>query len=214
VSLPRVRTIDPSREEPRDVYGLLISAIVPRPIALTSTVDDEGGRNLAPFSFFMGVSSVPPVLAISTVSRRSGEKKDTLRNVEANGEFVVNVVSSSMAEAMNLCSADYPHGQDEFEHAGLTPVPSLRVAVPRVGESPVQMECRLERILEIGAQPAYLILGEVLLFHVREDVLRDGRIDVRELRPLARLGGSEYAKVGEVFSMARPVVSRTGPRRS
>jgi flavin reductase (DIM6/NTAB) family NADH-FMN oxidoreductase RutF len=191
----------------------MISAIVPRPIALVSTADGQGGRNLAPFSYFMGVASAPPVLAISTVSRRDGQKKDTLRNIEATGEFVVNVVSEPMAEAMNLSSGDFPYGQDEFEHARLTPVAGVRVAAPRVAESPVQMECRLERILEVGRQPAYLILGEVLLFHVREDVMTEGRIDVAKLRPVARLGGSDYAHVRDVFSMTRPVVGGAEGRR-
>ncbi len=207
------RSIDPSDHSAREVYALMISAIVPRPIALVSTTDGKGGRNLAPFSYFMGVASAPPVLAISTVSRRDGEKKDTLRNIEATREFVVNVVSEPMAEAMNLSSGDFPFGQDEFEHARLTPVAGVRVAAPRVAESPVQMECRLERILEVGTQPAYLFLGEVLLFHVREDVLTDGRIDVGKLKPVARLGGSDYAHVRDVFSMTRPVVGTSERRR-
>lgn len=205
--------IDPSGLSAREIYGLMISAIVPRPIALVSTTDGRGGRNLAPFSYFMGVASVPPTLAISSVSRRSGEKKDTLRNIEAGGEFVVNVVSEAMAEAMNLTSADYPYGEDEFAKAGLTPVPGEIVAAPRVAESPVQMECRVSRILEVGAQPAYLVLGEIVLFHVREDVLTGGRVDVMKLRPVARLGGSDYAHVREVFSMARPVIGPAEPAR-
>jgi flavin reductase (DIM6/NTAB) family NADH-FMN oxidoreductase RutF len=109
-----------------------------------------------------------------------------------------------MAQAMNATAADAPFGEDEFALAGLTPLPGLRVSAPRVAESPVQMECRLERVIEVGSQPAYLILGEVVLFHVREDVLADGRIEPAALRPLARLGGSHYAGVRDVFSMARP----------
>ncbi len=208
-----LRSIDPARHSAREIYALMISAIVPRPIALVSTTDGKGGRNLAPFSYFMGVASAPPVLAISTVSRRDGQKKDTLRNIEATREFVVNVVSEPMAEAMNLSSTDFPYGHDEFELAGLTPVPGTRVAAPCVAESPVQMECRLERIVDVGTQPASLILGEVLLFHVREDVLINGRIDVSKLKPVARLGGSDYAHVRDVFSMARPVFGTPEPRR-
>jgi flavin reductase (DIM6/NTAB) family NADH-FMN oxidoreductase RutF len=213
VSEVPLRSIDPAGHSAREIYALMISAIVPRPIALVSTTDGRGGRNLAPFSYFMGVASAPPVLAISTVGRRDGQKKDTLRNIEATREFVVNVVSEPMAEAMNLSSADFPYGHDEFAAAGLNPVPGARVAAPRVAESPVQMECRLERIVEVGAQPASLILGEVVLFHVREDVLTDGRIDVSKLKPVARLGGSDYAHVRDVFSMARPVLGATEPRR-
>ena len=207
------RIVDPAEHPPREIYALLISAIVPRPIALTSTSDGRGGRNLAPFSFFMGVSSAPPVLALSAVNRRDGQKKDTLRNIEATGEFVVNVVSEDMAEAMNLASADFPYGHDEFELAGLTPVPGVRVSAPRVAESPVQMECRLERILEVGTQPAYLVLGEIVLFHLREDVLTEGRVDATKLRPVARLGASDYAHVRDVFSMSRPQLRGEETRR-
>jgi flavin reductase (DIM6/NTAB) family NADH-FMN oxidoreductase RutF len=198
------RTIDPREHAAREIYALMISAIVPRPIALTSTTDGAGRYNLAPFSYFMGVSSVPPILAISSVQRRGGQKKDTLRNIEATGEFVVNIVTEAMAEAMNVTSTDFPHGYDEFTSSGLTPLPSERVAAPRVAESPIQMECRLERIIEVGRQPAYLILGEVVLFHLSQEVLTDGRVDVAKLKPVARLGGSDYAHVRDVFSLARP----------
>lgn len=201
-------TIDPALQPPRDIYALLISTIVPRPIALVSTIDTEGGYNLAPFSFFMGVSSAPPMVAFSVVRRRQGDKKDTLRNVEETGEFVVNVVTEPIAEAMNLTSADAPYGHDEFALAGLTALPSERVAAPRVAESPVNMECRLERVLELGTQPAYLVLGEVTLFHVREDVLTDGKVDPLKLRPVARLGAADYTRLGDVFAMARPVYER------
>ena len=197
-------TLDPAGSTPREVYDLMVSAIVPRPIALTSTSDGGGGRNLAPFSYFMGVSSAPPIVAISLVRRRHGDKKDTLRNIEATGEFVVNVVTEPMAEAMNATAAETPYGQDEFALAGLTPLPGIRVSAFRVAESPVQMECRLDRVIEVGSQPAYLILGEVVLFHVREDVLDGGRIEPGALRPLARLGGADYARVRDVFSMPRP----------
>jgi flavin reductase (DIM6/NTAB) family NADH-FMN oxidoreductase RutF len=198
------RTIDPQKHSARDVYRLMISSIVPRPIALTSTTDGAGNFNLAPFSYFMGVSSAPPMLALSSVQRRDGEKKDTLRNIEVTGEFVVNVVTEAMAEAMNVTSGDFPHGHDEFTTSGLTPLPGERVAAPRVAESPIQMECRLDRIIEVGRQPAYLVLGEVVLFHVSEEVLTDGRVDVAKLKPIARLGGSDYAHVRDVFSLARP----------
>lgn len=201
----QLRSIDPAGLKPRDLYDLMISAIVPRPIALTSTTDGRGGHNLAPFSYFMGVSSAPPIVAISLVRRRGGEKKDTLRNIETTGDFVVNVVSESMAEAMNVTAGDFPYGHDEFAHAALTPIASERVAAPRVAESPVQMECLLDRIVEVGSQPAYLILGQIVLFHVREDVLACGVIDVYKLKPVARLGGSDYAHVRDVFSMPRPV---------
>jgi flavin reductase (DIM6/NTAB) family NADH-FMN oxidoreductase RutF len=210
---PAFRSVEPAARSLRELYGLMISAIVPRPIALTSTTDGKGGHNLAPFSYFMGVASAPPTLAISLVKRREGEKKDTLRNVETTGDFVVNVVTEAIAQAMNLASTDLPYGHDEFAHAGLTPLPAERVLSPRVAESPVQMECRLSRVIKVGSQPAYLILGEIVLFHLREDVLTDGRIDVGKLRPVARLGGSEYANLCDVFSMVRPVAGGVEVRR-
>ncbi|MBA2565477.1 MAG: flavin reductase family protein [Gemmatimonadetes bacterium] len=205
-----IRTLDPAHRPAREIYAFMISAIVPRPIALTSTTDGAGGHNLAPFSFFMGVASAPPTLAISLVRRRTGDKKDTLRNIETTGDFTVNMVSEDMAEAMNLTAMDAPYGEDEFALAGLTPLASERVAAPRVAEAPVQMECRLERVIEVGTQPAHLILGEVLLFHAREDVLTEGTIDVSRLRPLSRLGGADYARAGEVFTLPRPVSQRKG----
>ena len=211
--IERILSIDPGRQTPHEVYGLLISAIVPRPIALVSTTDGRGGHTLAPFSFFMGVASAPPTVAFSLVRRREGNKKDTLRNVEETGVFVVNVVTERIAAAMNLASTDAPYGHDEFALAGLTPLPAERVASPRVAESPLHLECRLERVVEVGTQPAYLVLGEVVLFHVAEEVLTDGRIDPAKLRPVARLGGSDYGTLGDVFSMARPAFDGAGARR-
>lgn len=205
-----LRSVDLAALSPRDAYALMISAIVPRPIALTSTTDGRGSHNLAPFSYFMGVSSAPPTLAISLVNRR-GVKKDTLRNIEATGDFVVNVVTEAMAEAMNLTAADAPYGQDEFELAGLTPLAGERVAAPRVAESPVQMECRLSRVVEVGQQPTYLVLGEIVRVHLQERVLTEGRVDPEKLRPLARLGDSDYGRVRQVFSLPRPAFPGAGP---
>ena len=152
-------TIDPGDRAPRDIYRLLTGVIVPRPIAFVSTVSRDGIRNLAPFSFFTAISANPPVICFSPMVRnRQASQKDTLHNIEATREFVVNIVSESIAEQMNRTSADYPPEVDEFIEAGLTPLASDLVAPPRVGESLVSMECTLHTILTLSTEP----LGEAL----------------------------------------------------
>ncbi len=199
--------IDPEQSTPRDVYRVMIRAIVPRPIAWVSTRSPEGVNNLAPFSFFTGVTSDPPSIVFAPGRRASdGERKDTLRNVEATGEFVVNVVPRPLAEAMNVTATDFAPEVDEFVEAGLTPVPGEKVSAPRVGESPVQLECRVLQVVPVGPEGpggGALVVGRIVLIHVDDDVVVDGRIDARRLAPLARLGGMEYASLGEIFVMPR-----------
>ena len=193
--------IDPARLDRRAAYKLMISVIVPRPIAFVSTVSASGKGNLAPFSFFNGISSHPPFLMIA-VGRRNGERKDTWRNIEETGEFVVNVVVPEIVDPMVLSSQELPPEVDEIHLTGLTPLPSRRVRPCRIAESPVNMECRLERLVEIGGTA--LIVGEVLLYHVRDDLVEKGRVDPRRLRPVARLGDDYYSWLGELFERARP----------
>lgn len=190
-----------------EAYRLLISIVVPRPIALVSTQSPEGAKNLAPFSFFNAVCSTPPVVSLA-LNRRGGEKKDTLRNIEATREFVVNIVEEAIAEQMNLTSGDYPAEADEFALSGLTPAPCVKVKPPRVAESPVSLECRLLENLEVGHPPgnSNLVLGEVLLFHVRDSLYQDGRVDRTKLLTLGRLGGNWYARTRDQFEMKRPKV--------
>ena len=199
--------IDPAQTSPRDVYRVMIRAIVPRPIAWVSTRSPDGVNNLAPFSFFTGVTSVPPSIVFAPGRRADdGARKDTLCNVEATGEFVVNVVPRRLAEAMNESAVDYPPEVDEFAAAGLTPVPGEVVTAPRVAESPVQMECRLMRVVPVGPRGpggGALVVGEIVMIHVDDAVVRDGRVDAGLLDPLARLGGMEYASLGERFVMPR-----------
>ena len=198
--------IDP-REWPRaDLYKLMTAIVVPRPIAFVSTVGPTGVLNLAPFSFFTAICSDPPILCFSA-SRRDGEKKDTVRNIEFAGEFVVNVVDEAIAEAMNATSADFPSEISEFEVAGLTPGASDLVRPPRVAESPASMECRLMQIIELGEAPhqASLIIGEVLRFHLRDDLcLERGKVDVAKLRAVGRLVGDLYCHTDGIFGMQRP----------
>jgi flavin reductase (DIM6/NTAB) family NADH-FMN oxidoreductase RutF len=190
-----------------DVYHLLVGVVTPRPIAWVTTLDPEGRVNLAPFSFFNAFGANPPVVVFSPTLRRDGSKKDTLRNLEATGEFVLNGAVESLAEKMNLCSKELPYGQSEAELAGLTLVPSVKVKPPRVAETPVTMECKLLQIVPIGNGPiaGNLIIGEVLVMHIADEVLDDkGRIDPRKLRTIARLGGDYYCRTTDLFEMKRP----------
>lgn len=188
----------------RERYRWMIAAIVPRPIAFVSTVSPEGVTNLAPFSFFNGVSSEPPVLSVAISRKRDGSEKDTWRNIEATGEFVVNIAPVELAQRVVQASGEYDYGASEFDLTGLTPSPSQCVTPPRVAESPVSFECRLLQIVRLGEPSTALILGEILLMHVADAVLTSGRLDVKLLDPLARLGGLQYASLGDAFELARP----------
>jgi flavin reductase (DIM6/NTAB) family NADH-FMN oxidoreductase RutF len=200
--------IDPDLAGPQNIYKLLVGVIVPRPIAFVSTVDAGGRRNLAPFSFFTAVSANPPVIAFSPMVRGSDSmRKDTLHNIEATREFVVNVVSEDFAEAMNQTSAEFPPDVDEFEISGLTPLPSELVRPPRVAESRIHMECRLVQVVHVSPKPlgGSIVLGEVLRFHVADEVLTgDYKVDPDKLRPIARMGGPTYARTTDRFNMERP----------
>ena len=206
-----MRTLDPAQIAPSDIYKLMIGMIVPRPIAFVSTVDAAGNRNLAPFSYFTACSSNPPVVCFCT-SVRSGPRphKDTLENIRATGELVVNIVSEEIAEQMNLCSAEVPPEVDEFELSGLTPLASDLVKPPRVAESKVQMECRLRQILVVSEEPGggSLVLGDVLRFHIEEALLDDQKggykIDPDKLNAIGRMGGPIYTRTRDRFEMQRP----------
>ncbi|MGH7725457.1 MAG: flavin reductase family protein [Candidatus Eiseniibacteriota bacterium] len=216
--------IDPAELSVSRRYRLLISLIVPRPIAFVSTRDPGGRHNLAPFSFFMGVASDPPLLAIS-VSTRSGAVKDTARNILETGEFVVNSATEELAEAVNRAAGDWDPDVDEFALTGLTPVPSVRVAAPRVAEAGYSLECRSHQVIPVGREPhdTRLVIGEVVWFHLRDDLLEPAEpgakaasgpgggapiVDPARLRPIARLGKNLYTKLGERFAMDRPKGSR------
>jgi flavin reductase (DIM6/NTAB) family NADH-FMN oxidoreductase RutF len=203
--------IDPQRLSPTATYKLLIGCIVPRPIAWVSTLSVDGVRNLAPFSFFMGVCGDPPTLAFSVGPRSSpvpgaARVKDTVRNLEATGDFVVNVVDDALADRMNVTSGEYPPEVDEFAVAGLAPAPSARVRAPRVHEAPISMECRLTQILRVGRGPHSLVLGEIVYVHLRDDLYDPaaGRIDMQRLQPVGRLAGELYTHVHDLFEMKRP----------
>lgn len=194
----------PADLSPRDVYRLLISSVVPRPIGWVSTIGLDGTLNLAPFSFFNAVGGNPPTVVIS-VSQRKGDPKDTFRNIRDTGEFVVNIVTEELATAMNESSGEWVYHVDEFERAQVTPTLSIDVKPPRVAESPISLEVKMTQIIPVDDTHYTLILGRVVRFHIREELLRpNGLIDADKLRPLARLGGDEYATIHQVFEMKRP----------
>ncbi len=203
-------SVDPaSAEGSASIYKLMIGAIVPRPIAFISTVSPGGVGNLAPFSYFNGVSSDPPCLMVAITRKSDGDKKDTLKNIEATRQFVVNTVAEWIAEPMNQCSAEYPYGVDEMRKVGLTGIASVKVRPPRVKESPIQMECELYDTLRVGdgrIGSAVIVVGRIVLMHVHAAAFRDGKILLDQIKPLARLAGFGYAKVpvANTFDLPRP----------
>jgi flavin reductase (DIM6/NTAB) family NADH-FMN oxidoreductase RutF len=203
---PEKIVVDPASCSPETSYKLLIGSIVPRPIAFVSTISPEGVPNLAPFSFFNAVCANPPVVSFASGVRVPA--KDTLANVRATAEFVVNIVTEDIAEQMNLTSGEYPAGFDEFAISGLTPVPSALVKPPRVRESPVNMECKLLQIVDISTRPlgGSLVIGEVVRFHVDPEITDNLRIDAGKLRAIGRMGGNEYTRTRCRFEMIRPRV--------
>lgn len=197
MSDPVARTrIDLSALGAAKAYFFMISAIVPRPIAWVSTRGADGSTNLAPFSFFQGVCAAPPTIMIAIQSKkRSGETKDTLRNVRETGEFVVNIVPEDLGKPMVASSAEHAYGESEIDLCALTTFASERVSAPCVAESPVNFECRVMQEVAIGACVA--VFGEIVLVHAREDVLdARGVVDPEKIKPWARLGGSLYMPYG------------------
>ncbi len=208
-------SINPANCEPRQIYKLMTGIIVPRPIALVSTVDRAGMANLAPFSFFSGVGSNPPTVLFCPALRVTSEpgagyrpemRKDTLRNVEETGEFTINVVDEAMAMAANATAADVPPDVDEFELGGLTPAASVVVRPSRVAESPAQMECRLLQVIYTSRAPGggVIVLGEVVRFHLREDLLEDFRVDPDGLDAVGRMAGNTWVRTRDRIEVIRP----------
>src|ERR1700728_3842486 len=195
---------DPANHSTNDIYKLMIGSIVPRPIALVSSIDDSGVRNLAPFSYFTACSANPPVVVFCPILRTVPPMaKDTLRNILATREFVVNIVSEEFAEAMNATSAQVLPEVDEFELSGLTPIASELIKPARVAESHIHMECRLLQVVQVSDKPGggTLVLGEVLRFHVRQDMIENFRIDPDKLHAIGRMAGSTYVRTDDRFDL-------------
>lgn len=207
--------VSPSEIPHNELYGILLNSVAPRPIAWVSTVSPSGALNLAPFSFFNVVSVNPPLLGFSPGHRQSrrdaghGEAKDTLRNIRETKEFVVNIVTYELAEAMNVTSGEYEASVNEFELAKLTPQPSKIVRPPRVGESPVSFECTLRQILDFSTAPTSgsLVIGEIVSIHINDAHLKDGRLDRNSLDLIGRMGGLQYTQTTQRFEMVRPKVT-------
>jgi len=200
--------IDTTTLTARDAYKLLTGAIMPRPIAWVSTISEDGVANLAPFSFFTAVASDPPTIVFCPgVRSTDGGQKDTLHNVRATREFVVNFVTEELAQAMNQTAAELPSDMDEFAYAGVTPVPSTKVRPYRVAESPIQFECILNQIVTIheGVGGGHLVIGEVKIMHVADELFQDGYyIDQSAYFPIGRLVASGYCTTRDRFELERP----------
>jgi flavin reductase (DIM6/NTAB) family NADH-FMN oxidoreductase RutF len=197
--MTRFRTFAHEDLPPGQTYHALNAIIGPRPISWISTVAPDGTFNLAPHSYTTVASQAPPVVLFTSIGR-----KDTIRNVEADGTFVYNVGNRSLVERINRTAADYPPDVSEFDWAGLTPIASEKARAPRVAEAPVQMECELVSTQRVLETENFLILGRVVLFHVAEELWDEDRINTGRLDPVGRLAGSLYAGIGEIFSLKRP----------
>lgn len=197
--------IVPSTLHGKALHDFFASVVVPRPIAFVSTVNAEGRYNAAPFSAFARLTNDPPILVFSS-SRRGSKKKDTVMNIEAVGDFVVNMVDENLSEAMNQAAANYPPEIDEIKEVGLTALKSDMVKSPRIAEAPISMECRLLQIMEFGNRPNRnsIILGEILVVHIKDELITDGKIDFLKAKIIGRLGDDDlYCRTTDVFKMKR-----------
>jgi flavin reductase (DIM6/NTAB) family NADH-FMN oxidoreductase RutF len=200
--------LDPDTLPWNSLYKILVGSVVPRPVGWISTVNAEGRPNLAPFSFFNVVCANPPtVLFCPMVRGRDGQSKDTLNNVRATGEFVVNIVTEALVEAMNASSLEAEAAVNEFEISGLATSPSVTVRPPRVSLSPIHFECRVHQIVEIGQKPGSgsIVIGQILHLHVDQSVLLGtDKINLAALKPVGRLAGNAYCRVTDLFELERP----------
>ncbi|MGB2607139.1 MAG: flavin reductase family protein [Candidatus Sulfotelmatobacter sp.] len=207
--------VEPPHLSHNELYAILLNSVAPRPIAWVSTISASGQPNLAPFSFFNAVCVDPPLLAFAPGLRRPkqaeagrGNAKDTLRNIRETKEFVVNIVTFELAEAMNLTSGEYDASVNEFEVAKVTPEPSKVVRPPRVAESPVNFECTLHQILDFSSAPtsSSLVIGQIVSIHMNDAHLKDGKLDRNSLDLIGRMGGIQYTRTTQRFEMVRPKV--------
>jgi len=199
--------LDLTTLSPRDAYQWLTHTILPRPIAWVSTISAEGRTNLAPFSFFQGVTGHPPSLLFVPVNDRHGEAKDTVKNIQQIPEFVVNVVPNALVETMNATSAELPYGESEFEKCGVESVPSVLVRPPRIARAPVSFECVLHQIVQVGQGPlaGNIVIGLIKMVHADDAVIAaNGFPDPGKLDLVGRIGGDGYARTRERFDLKRP----------
>ena len=201
--------IDPSNQSFSENHKLMIGSIVPRPIALVSTVSKENINNVAPFSYFNGVCSNPPTIMFAPARRgHDGKTKDTLNNIRDTNEFAINIVSEEIVEPMVACSTDYTNDIDEFKVSNFTPLDCQKISAPRVKESKVTFVCKLNTMSKIGdSKPGggYVVIGEIVLFHVNDDIFKNGKIDLSLLNPVGRLSGNNYSRVFDSFEVKRQI---------
>ena len=200
-------TLVTAERERRANHRTMLSCVAPRPIAFVSTISAAGAPNLAPFSFFNGVGSNPPAVIFSPATKADGTSKDTINNLRAVPECVVNVVTYDMRGPMNDASYAFPPEVNEFESAGFTPLPSRFVRPARVAESPVQMECRLLQIVPVGTGPlsANICVCEILCFHIADELLlADESADVTKIDLIGRLGHEDYSTIRDRFTLPKP----------
>lgn len=204
-------TLNAAEMAPVKLYGYLIHAVAPRPICFASTISKEGQVNLSPFSLFNLMSTNPPIVAFSPISNRNNDPKHTLLNIQEVPEVVINIVNYPMVQQMNLTSGEYEREVNEFVKSGFTPIPAVSVAPPMVAESPVQLECKVTQIVNLGteANAGNIVIAEVKLMHIKDEMLdADGKIDQAKLDLVARLGGDWYCRVTQdnLFKVPRPVI--------
>ncbi len=198
--------IDLAKMEFWDCHELMVSAVLPRPIAFISTVGPDGVYNLAPFSYAIPIALRPALVGVSISRKRDGQKKDTVVNIEYSKDFVWNVVTETLAKQMNQSAKEYPNHIDEFKEVGLTAIPSDLVKSPRVAESPVNMECRLVQVLEFGEAPrqSSFIIGEVVRVHVKDEMWSKDSVVAQKLKAIGRMGKDDYCRTLDIFEMKRP----------
>lgn len=200
-------SINPSEQSERENYKLLTGSIIPRPVAFVTTLSKNGVLNAAPYSYFNIVTSNPPMISIS-VQRKDGQMKDTARNANERGEFVVHISDETYIEEINKTAANLPENQSEIALTNLTLADSVQIEVPGIAESRIRMECVLEHSISLGGEMNVpgcdLLIGRVVHFHVDDELYYEGKIRMKDLRPVSRLAGNDYSKLGEFFSLQRP----------
>ncbi|WP_024339065.1 flavin reductase family protein [Bradyrhizobium japonicum] len=192
--------IDPTELGAERIYRLMTGIVVPRPIAWVTSLSSKGVLNLAPFSAFTFVSQKPPMLAIS-VGRKGANYKDTAHNILDTGEYVIHIADTPLMNAVHDSSVEHPPEISEVEHLGLETLPCDLVKVRRLAAAPIAMECRFRQCLEFGEAKSRLIVGEVVMFHLRDGLVNDGKVETKALDPIARIGGPRYARLGEIVTL-------------
>lgn len=205
--------IDPAELGAEQAYRLITGIVVPRPIAWVTSLSATGSVNLAPFSAFTFVSPKPPMLAIS-VGRKAGTYKDTAHNILLHEEYVVHIADMALMTMVHDSSIEHPPDISEVEELKLETLPSEKIAVPRLKAPPIAMECRFRQCLEFGDTRTRLIVGEVLVFHLRDGLLNNGKIETEALDPIARIGGPRYARLGEIVTLKSVFQTSKSPTRN